>query len=848
MAKNINTTANTAEKHVSAASLQMPTLAPLISTEKPWMAFGNIGLLQVVLALVGVMMVGMSFKNGITGDDIVVNEYGKAIIRYITSFGADDYVFHIPKSIDRDVIIQNYGGLFSVICALFNKISPFPEYTTIHIFNALSGFVATYYTAKICQRYFGNAAAIFSVFLMFLAPFWLGNAMNNPKDTPFAAAFIASIYYIFIYIENMNAKDVVPKKFFFITENIYTICVWLAVAIIGFYFLQAKTVLAEINLPELFKNMPNPTPQDVQMEKMKYLANHDSMYTIALLIKLLLIPISLFIFFTKGKNYIIPILAIAFSINIRVGGILLIPYFVVFAVGHLAWRIFFNNEKINFVFSFTNLLGISIVAYFATSLMWPFAYQNPIYNPIDALNELTHIRVGLNQLFDGHKIMSGVSDPNSEDGVMISNFPTYYLPKVISITTPYLVLIGFALIAPIMLLIKKNKKDYQTLIVLFTLFCVAFPLAYIIYKKSNVYHLWRHLLFIFPSMCIFAAWGYSSLANYFSNKSIKYVVYGLFALLALEPAYFIVTTFPNTMSYFNSMVGGTKGAYGNYEVDFYYNSVKESSDWFRKNVVSKLGKSDTIILATNGPHIVEQYFKDEPRVKTIYVRWQQRNASKYDYSLFHIAMIPQGIIKSGSWAEGSNVLYKACVQGLPMCAVVKKPSNKDVEGMEMLKAQNIQGIQLMEEYAKQDPKNELVNTTIAGILLNNDSAVKALPYIQQALSADSQSIESLSLMGEYYNKTNNADKAISYFEKVLAQEPTYLKPYIDIGIVKAGKGDINGALESINKATVDLQFAPQAFQVMANIYAKIGNAAEAQKYMQQSQQANAQLQQAMQRR
>jgi hypothetical protein len=136
--------------------------------------------------------------------------------------------------------------------------------------------------------------------------------MNNPKDTPFAAAFIASIYYIFIYIENMNAKDVVPKHFFFITENIYTICVWLAVALIGVYFLQAKTVLAEINLPELFKNMPNPTPQDVQMEKMKYLANHDSVYTISLLIKLLLIPISLFIFFTKGKNYIIPILAIAF--------------------------------------------------------------------------------------------------------------------------------------------------------------------------------------------------------------------------------------------------------------------------------------------------------------------------------------------------------------------------------------------------------------------------------------------------------------------------------------------------------------------------------------------------------
>ncbi len=746
----INTPVSTA-KVVTASK----PLAPLLPQANSWIAFGNISWLTVSIAIVGLSMVVMSFWHGITGDDIVVNEYGKEILKYITSFGSYEYNFEhpLPKAIDRDYVIQYYGGLFSVICALFNKISPFAEYTTIHIFNALSGLLASYFTAKICRRYFGDGAAILSVWLLFLAPFWLGNAMNNPKDTPFAAAFIGGIYFIVKWVE------------------------------------QFPTV--------------------------------------------------------TRKDYIYMVLVIAAAINVRVGGILLIPYFLLFLAASNFWKKYILQQEQSLFAGIWQAALTSVAGYLLSSLLWPNATQDPINHPLNSLKELTHIPVALNQLFDGVKTMSAVNAEVNGENVFVSNFPKSYLLKCIGYTTPFVVLIGFCILTPIFLLLNKLKKSYSYFIALVLLFTATFPIAYIIYKQSNIYHLWRHVLFVFPSIVALAAISYHYFATNFNVKAVKYGVIGFVALLSLEPLSFIVSTFPNTMSYFNSLVGGTKGAYTNYEVDFYYNSVKESSEWFTKNIVSKLKPTDTVYLATNAPHIVEQYFKNEPRVKTIYVRWQQRNLSKYDYSMFHIAMIPQGILRSGSWVQGSNVLYKATVKGLPMCAVVKKPSNLDAEGMEMLKNQNIAGLQKLKDYYNLDPNNETVNSTIANILLNNDSAKNDFPSLQKLLNADSLDYTNLELMGMYYIKTNEPDKGISYFEKILAKEEKYLKAYTYIGYAKAAKGDMNGALESMNKATVDLQFAPEALSGMANIYSKMGNVELAQKYMQQSQQAAAQLQQAM---
>ena len=38
------------------------------------------------------------------------------------------------------------------------------------------------------------------------------------------------------------------------------------------------------------------------------------------------------------------------------------------------------------------------------------------------------------------------------------------------------------------------------------------------------------------------------------------------------------------------MVGGVKGAYGNYELDYYYHSTREASEWVIENAENRVWK------------------------------------------------------------------------------------------------------------------------------------------------------------------------------------------------------------------------------------------------------------------
>src|SRR5690606_25823563 len=162
------------------------------------------------LAAIFLLMGIMSFWFGLSGDEVDMNEYGKAILNYFTSFGADDTVFHMPKHIDRDGVLMYYGGFFDLVCAVVNKFSPLAEYTTRHILNAWAGFVAIYFSARIVALLTDKRLATLCVWLMFLSPFFLGHAMNNPKDIPFAAAYIMAVYFIIRFFERFpttNWKD-----------------------------------------------------------------------------------------------------------------------------------------------------------------------------------------------------------------------------------------------------------------------------------------------------------------------------------------------------------------------------------------------------------------------------------------------------------------------------------------------------------------------------------------------------------------------------------------------------------------------------------------------------------------
>jgi len=674
----------------------------------------------ISLIAVFVLMTGMSFWFGISGDEVVMNNYGEAILHYYTTFGEDTRAIAPPKEMDKDGVVQLYGGFFDLAAAVVNKVSPLPVYTTRHVLNAWAGFLAILFASLICVRLGGRRLGVICIWLMFLSPFFLGHAMNNPKDIPFAAAYIAAIYYFLRFYDKLPAVT------------------W--------------------------------------------------------------------------KDYIPPVIAMALAIDIRVAGILVIPYmFVYFVLDYL----FRKKARKPAGTVFKSFLIIAVLGYLGASLLWPYALQNPISNPLTALSELSAFKMNLNQLYEGRKVFSG-------------ELPPSYLVKNFFITNTYVLLAGLALFVPV-LWRRRASADFPD--GLFIAFITIFPLAYIIYKHANVYHAWRHVLFIFPGAAVMAAYGWEGLLLWAKKPSARYAAMGLLAVGLLLPAGFIVKTFPNTVTYYNGFVGGVKGAYGNYEMDYYYNSVKEAADWFIKHELPKTGKGDTVRLASNASSIVAVYMKDHPEVQVNYVRYYERSMQPWDYAIFHIALIPEGRLVSRSWVI-PQTLHVAGVEGLPLCILVKRPSADDYHGFTLLNEGKVaEAIPLLQQYHKADPDNEIVNMVLVRYYLSMNRADSAGMLAERILAIDPNNVEAAVTKGQMLLAAGRAEEALRIFDDLIARYPDYIQLHYYKGQAHRSMGQLDAALSSYNIAMAVPEVRAACIRAMAEIFMQQGRTEEAQRLL-----------------
>jgi tetratricopeptide (TPR) repeat protein len=146
------------------------------------------------LILLFIAMPLMSLKFGRNSDETVSNDYGKAILKYLITGGKDQEVFDQTKAGYKHMIY--YGLSFDFLCALVNKVSPFGEFETRHMLNALFGLLAIFFAALIARRLMSWRAAVMVMLFMFISPQYIGYSMNNAKDIPFAAGYVAGIYFI----------------------------------------------------------------------------------------------------------------------------------------------------------------------------------------------------------------------------------------------------------------------------------------------------------------------------------------------------------------------------------------------------------------------------------------------------------------------------------------------------------------------------------------------------------------------------------------------------------------------------------------------------------------------------
>ena len=463
----------------------------------------------------------------------------------------------------------------------------------------------------------------------------------------------------------------------------------------------------------------------------------------------------------KNRDFILLIASIAFSISIRPGGLLLICYLFFFLFLYFLFQYIslFQIDKHFFRIRLLQSFLISITAWFFSVILWPYAQLNPILNVLKSYQVMTQYPITLQQVFEGR--------------VEWSDFmPWYYLPKYMAITIP---LIIFAGLAAFVVLSKQIVKKDKLLHYGFLVFSVLFPIIFVIYEKSNLYGSWRHFLFVYPSIVLLSAVGFSSLLNYLKNKYIISAAIFVTLFLAFHPAKFMILNHPYYYLYYNQLVGGLKGAYSNYETDYYYHTIREGSEWLVDYL--KNNKQETHPrIAGNFP--VAWYFRDQPDIRTFYCPYDERGQKDWDYMVVANSYIPVNQLTNGSWPP-QNAIYMVYVDDVPVCTVLKRESKSDLQGYEALIRGDIPEAKAnFAKAIKINTQDELTFYNFAATMVKEGKADSARYLLQSALTINPGYEPVLMYLGNIAVSQGKDSEAIGYYETLIGYNRKYFEAYV----------------------------------------------------------------------
>ncbi len=144
---------------------------------------------QIALGFLAVVVL-LTFQHyGISWDEEIQSQYGQSVFDYYAS----GFLDHRYNQLFNLYI---YGGMFDGLAALVDAWSPMDIYDTRHLLNALCGLFGLWGTWRVGRLLGGGQVGLIAMLLLALTPMYYGHMFNNPKDIPFAACVIWSIYYM----------------------------------------------------------------------------------------------------------------------------------------------------------------------------------------------------------------------------------------------------------------------------------------------------------------------------------------------------------------------------------------------------------------------------------------------------------------------------------------------------------------------------------------------------------------------------------------------------------------------------------------------------------------------------
>jgi hypothetical protein len=273
-------------------------------------------------------------------------------------------------------------------------------------------------------------------------------------------------------------------------------------------------------------------------------------------------------------------LAAAMALDVRAGGLLLVVYLaVVLAVAVVRSR----DTSPGALSSAALRWALAALAVLLLgTLFWPWAFERPLVGPLTALTRFSAFFWNGSVLFAGQMIRAKA-------------LPWEYVPTWLAITTPPVLLVGAALSWARL----RRRGDLWAVVGLWC--ATAFPVVFVIVRHSTLYNGIRHLLFVVPTLAVLAAAGWTAALARTHGWTRNVVTVALVLGLA-EPAVFCLRNHPNEIVYFNSLVGGPRGAFGRFDLDYWGNCVLQEVQW-----ADALARGAGVPLVVSGqpPHVVQ---------------------------------------------------------------------------------------------------------------------------------------------------------------------------------------------------------------------------------------------------
>jgi hypothetical protein len=283
--------------------------------------------------------------------------------------------------------------------------------------------------------------------------------------------------------------------------------------------------------------------------------------------------------------------------------------------------------------------------------MWPTLWHDPARNFIRVFEGMRNFPWEATVLYAGSYVWS-------------TSLPWHYIPVwiVISIPLSLVLMAGAGLAAAARSLAGKGGGlgSREAFIVLFWLLV---PIGYSIASDAVLYDAWRHAFFVFPALIVMGLAGLSlvlklieSRAKGAARRIAQAAVLVAIAVNLAAAGAFMIRNHPHQNVYFNSLVGGIRGAEGRFELDYWGLSCRRGLELILRN---SQAPRITVNAATPPGRYNADILKPEDRSRLVFVS-EPRDAAYY--------------ITNFRWQKADELpspIYAVTVDGVAIAAVYR---------------------------------------------------------------------------------------------------------------------------------------------------------------------------------